>query len=139
MVFSEQVFLAFTLNQYDNQNDINQAILNINYIGGQTNTPEALIVTREQCFSASNGDRRNSDNLAIMVTDGLPFPTNRRQPALDQARRLKNFGVFLVPVGITDTIDEDFLRDISSPPQVLGIFFCSVCYCEQLRRVRASN
>ena len=120
VVFSEQVFLDFPLNAFDNTEDVAQAILAIRYMGQQTNTPEALIQTRTQCFNSLNGDRRDVDNLAIIVTDGVPYPDARRQPAIEEARALRNTGALMVSVGITDVIDEDFLKEMSSQPQILG-------------------
>ena len=89
-------------------------------MGMTTNTPEALIQTRLQCFNRANGDRSDADNLAIIVTDGVPFPESRRQPAIEEAKRLRDTGVVMVSVGITDVIDEAFLREMSSSPQTLG-------------------
>ena len=120
VVFSEDVRLEFPLNAYDNNEDVRQAILNIRYIGGQTNTPQALVVTREQCFNRNNGDRPDVDNLAIIVTDGVPYPDFRRQPAIEEARSLRSTGVVMIAVGITTVIDEDFLKEMSSSPQELN-------------------
>ncbi len=136
VVFSEQVFLAFALNRYDNREDISQAILNLAYIGQTTNTPEALRVTRTQCFSPSNGDRSDAKNLVIVVTDGLPFPPNRRGPAIEEGRQLKNTGAVMVLVGITDTIDQAFLRDLSSPPQQLGTNYFTASDFQALDNIR---
>ena len=120
IVFSENVRLEFALNAYDNGADLRQALLDIPYMGMTTNTPEALIQTRLQCFNPNNGDRSDVDNLAIIVTDGVPFPDNRREPAIEEAKRLRDTGVIMVSVGITDVIDEDFLKEMSSSPQTLG-------------------
>ena len=32
------------------------------------------------------------DNLAIIVTDGVPFPPNRRDPAIQEAQRVRDSG-----------------------------------------------
>ena len=120
IIFSEQVILEFTLSQYDNSDAIVQAILTSPYLGQTTNTPEALRQTRLQCFNVATGDRPNVPNLAIVVTDGVPFPPERRTPALDEARILRDTGAAVVTVGITDAIDEDFLKGMSSAPQLLG-------------------
>ena len=136
IVFSEEVRLEFPLNAYDNNQDISDAILRINYIGGQTNTPEALLQTRLQCFNPSNGDRRDVENLAIIVTDGVPFPNNRRQPAIEEAQRLRNAGALMVSVGITDVIDEAFLKEMSSPPQTLGTNYFKSSNFEALAEIR---
>ena len=119
-MFSEQVSLVFALNTYDTAEDITQAILAIQYLGQTTNTPEALRITRTECFNINNGDRPNVPNLAVIVTDGQPFPQNRRTPALDEGRLLKDSGVTTILIGITDNIDVEFLRELSSRPQLEG-------------------
>ncbi len=123
IVFSERVLLEFPLNAFDTRSEVQRALVSIAYLGQTTNTPEAFIQTRQQCFNPSNGDRPEVQNLAIIVTDGLPFPASRRSPAIDEARILRDTGVTIIPIGITDNIDADFLRDISSPPQIEGMNF----------------
>ena len=118
VVFSEQVSLVFALNTYTDSQSVKNAILGLGYLGQTTNTPEAFRVTREQCFNPGNGDRPNVQNLAIFISDGVPFPANRRDPAIREAEALKNAGVLLIPIGVTDVIDREFLRLISSPPQI---------------------
>ena len=120
VVFSEQVNLVFPMSAYSDAQSIKAAILRIPYLGQTTNTPEALKVAREQCFNAANGDRPDVNNLALIVTDGVPFPANRRDPAIQQAQLLRQDGDFMIAVGITDTIDEPFLKSLSSPPQKLN-------------------
>ena len=136
VVFSEQVRLEFPLDAYDSNSDLTQAILNIPYLGSQTNTPEALVVTREQCFNPNNGDRDDVNNLAIIVTDGVPFPDFRRDPAINEARALRNTGAAMVSVGITDVIDEDFLKEMSSPPQNLGTNYFTASDFDALEEIR---
>ena len=118
VVFSEQVRLVFSLDTYGDAESVKDAINNIAYLGQTTNTPEGLRVTREQCFNTGNGDRPNVQNLAIFISDGVPFPPERRDPAISEAEALKNSGVIVVAIGVTDVIDIDLLRTISSPPQV---------------------
>ena len=43
---------------------------------------------RERCFGGS-GDRPASKNVAIVITDGVPFPDNRYQPAIEEAEKLR--------------------------------------------------
>ena len=47
-----------------------------------------LQAVRDQCFGGS-GDRSEAKNVAIVITDGVPYPTNRRQPAIDEAETLR--------------------------------------------------
>lgn len=118
VVFSELARLVFSLDTYTAASAVQSAILDIDYIGQTTNTPEALILTRNQCFNPATGDRPDVVNLAIIITDGLPFPSGRRQPAIDEAQVLRDTGVTMIAIGVTNVIDEDFLREMSSPPQI---------------------
>ena len=43
---------------------------------------------RDQCYGGS-GDRPEAKNVAIVITDGVPYPANRRQPAIDEAEKLR--------------------------------------------------
>ncbi len=120
VVFSEQVRLVFSLDTYSDAQSVKDAINAIAYLGQTTNTPEGLKVTREQCFNAANGDRPNVQNLAIFISDGVPFPPERKDPAIREAEALKNARVSVVAIGVTNVIDVDLLRTISSPPQIEG-------------------
>ena len=131
IVFSEQARLVFALDRYNTVREVQDAINSIAYMGQTTNTPEALIQTESQCFNPSSGDRSDVVNLAIIVSDGLPYPSNRRTPALDAADALRNTGVRMVAVGITDAVDEEFLKAMSSPPQIKGQnFFTAIDFAD---------
>ena len=43
---------------------------------------------RQQCFGGP-GDRPQAKNVAIVITDGVPFPDNRYQPAIEEAEKLR--------------------------------------------------
>ena len=117
VVFSADVRLAFSLDTYDNVQAIKDAILGLNYLGQTTNTPDGLKVTREQCFSQANGDRRAIQNLAIFISDGVPYPADRRDLAIREAESLKRVAS-IVAIGVTNVIDRDLLKTISSSPQI---------------------
>ena len=97
---------------------MSQAFLSIEYPGANTNTSGGLYITRSQLFTVESGDRPNIRNVAIVITDGKStFDSEKTIPiALD----LQNDGVDVVAIGITDSIDEAELRDISSPPKLKG-------------------
>ena len=95
---------------------IKTAILGLNYLGQTTNTPEGLKVTREQCFSQGNGDRLDVQNLVIFISDGVPFPAYRKDPAITEAEALKVVAT-VIAIGVTNVIDRDLLKMISSSPQ----------------------
>ena len=116
VVFSEQVRLAFSLDTYTDAQSIKDAILGLAYLGQTTNTPEGLRVTREQCFNQGNGDRPNVQNLAIFISDGVPFPPERKDPAIREAEALRGVAT-VIAIGVTNVIDRDLLQTISSTPQ----------------------
>ena len=118
IVFSENVQLVFSLDRFDSAGAVQQAISNIVYMGQTTNTPAALTQVLTECFNTATGDRPNVQNLAVMVTDGVPYPPNRRDPAINAAAALRNSGVNMVAIGVTPVIDEAFLKQMSSPPQM---------------------
>ena len=119
VVFSEQVNLAFSMDTYTDAQSIKDAILKLAYLGHTTNTPEGLRVTREQCFNQGNGDRPNVQNLAIFISDGVPFPADRKDPAIREAEALKRVSS-VIAIRVTNVIDRDLLRSISSAPQREG-------------------
>ena len=116
IVFSTDARLEFSLNTYTTKDEIQNAIRNLNYMGGLTNTPEALIQTRLQCFSPTTGDRPGVANLAIIVTDGVP--NLDMDSATREAAALRDTGVTMIAIGVTARIDEGFLKEMSSPPQI---------------------
>ena len=120
VVFSEEVKFAFSLDSFTDAQSVKQAINKLEYVGLNTNTPEGFKVTREQCFNRGNGDRRDVQNLAIFISDGVPWPFYRRNPAVAEAQALKNAGVSVIAIGVTSVIDRDFLQTISSAPRVEG-------------------
>ena len=136
VVFGSDANLEFNLNAYDNNADLAQAIRRIPFIGGVTNTRDALIATRTQCFNPSNGDRNDVSNLAIVITDGTPFPESNRQPAINEARALRNAGAVMISVGITNSVDEAFLKEISSSPQILNQNYFSVPNFNALNQIQ---
>ena len=118
VVFSEEVKLELALNEVYNAQGIKDRLMSLEYMGQTTNTPEAFRMTREQCFNPHRGDRLDVDNLAVIVTDGLPYPDDRRNPAKWEAQLLRSSGTKMIAVGITDVIDRDALREFSSMPQI---------------------
>ena len=117
VVFSEQVNLVFTMDTFTDAQSIKDAILGLAYLGQTTNTPEGLKVTREQCFNQGNGERPGVLNLAIFISDGVPYPADRRDPAIREAELLKGVAT-VIAIGVTDVIDRDLLKTISSSPQI---------------------
>ena len=122
VVFSEESKLAFKLNDFSDVERVKKAIDDLEYLNNKTNTAEAFRVAREECFNSANGDRPLIRNLAILISDGKPEPDeNTRIPAaFAEAEALKDKNVTLLAIGVTDSINADFLRSVSSAPQIEG-------------------
>ena len=115
VLFSDRGELLFRLNRYTNLQDARDAILRTRYPGANTNTSGGLYVARTQLFNVNNGDRPNVPNLAIVITDGKStFDSDRTLPI---AADLRAAGVQMVSIGITNSVDENELRGLSSLPQ----------------------
>ena len=136
VVFSGAARLVSSLDRYGTTEEVQKVINNIAYMGQTTNTPDALNLARSQCFNPSSGDRSDVMNLAVIVTDGVPYPPNLRNPALDAAKALRNYGVTMIAVGITDGIDENFLKAMSSMPQLIGQNYFTAIDFSQLDTIR---
>ena len=117
IIFSNNAQMVFNMMDYTDAVSVKNALRNLPFLGQETNTPEAILLARQQCFLERNGDRPSVQNLAIVISDGVPYPSNRRQPAISQAQVLRSEGTKVVSVGVTNLIDENFLRDLSSIPQ----------------------
>ena len=48
---------------------------------------------REECFDPARGDRPDAANLAIIITDGIPFPLTRRPLGVEEARKARDDGI----------------------------------------------
>jgi len=68
---------------------------------------------RTQVFSLSN-DRPDVPNLAIIITDGYP---TIKSTLPDEINAVNKSGINTLVVGVTNNIDLDTIKKLSSPPQ----------------------
>ena len=115
VVFSDIGEVLFPLSRYTNRAAVRAAILDTSYPGGNTNTSGGLYLARTRVFSPQNGDRPNVPNIAIVLTDGKS--TFDQEKTIPFAQDLRNDGAEVVVVGVTNSVDEDELRLMSSLPQ----------------------
>ena len=96
--------LNFYLSNFTDCSSLVNAVRNIVYVGGNTNTTGGLRLMRTEIFNTANGDRSHVPNVAILITDGIPTREVNELP--DEVRRIKNSGVRIVGVGVTDAVSE---------------------------------
>ena len=117
VVFSDVGSVVIRFNEYFEQGPLVDAVRQIAYPGANTNTSGGLYITLSQLFTVQNGDRPNVDNIVIVLTDGVStIEPERTIPSAQALQRISR----IFSLGVTADINEDELRGISSPPQVLG-------------------
>ncbi len=95
-----------------------RALSNLDYLGQETYTDDALNVARTQVFGKA-GDRKEFANIVVVISDGPPWPLSRRQPTVNQASDLQRIATVFA-IGITSEIDVGILSLISSSPRELN-------------------
>ena len=86
---------------------------------------------RTQVFGLS-GDRSKAANVAIIITDGNPTIMVSEMAA--EVQMAQSQGITMVAVGITNAINENVLRSLSSPPKQVELcsqfvfFFSQIFY-----------
>jgi len=83
---------------------LRNAVSNIRYIGGNTNTTGGLRLMRTEIFNTANGDRSDVPNVAILITDGVPTREVAELPS--EVMRNKALGTRIVGVGVTNAVSE---------------------------------
>ena len=94
--------LNFFLTNFTDKTALANAVRNIHYGDGHTNTTGALRLMRTEIFNSANGDRAGVPNVVILITDGVP--TKEVDGLDEEVARIKNSGVRIVGVGVTNAV-----------------------------------
>ena len=107
IIYSTQNHIEFQMNTYKTKTDVYNAIDEIPYRYGSTNTADALKTMREEVFTRRNGDRPGVENICIVVTDGVSNINARRTiPEAEQARAV-GIHIYAIGIGLSDTRELD--------------------------------
>ena len=107
-----QVQIEFNLNEYSRKRAIFEAIDDIPYIYGSTNTADAIETMRSTMFTARNGDRRGVPNIGVIITDGISnINAQRTIPEAEYARR-EDIHIYTIGIGLTDTRELDAMASV---------------------------
>ena len=96
IIFNDNAFLHFNLNQYTDSSSLILAIRSIPYYEGGTDIPEALDTLRISALNGALGIRNTSRQIAIFLTDG---EGGNIAPSAEQLAETNIFEVFTVGVG----------------------------------------
>ncbi|KAK7502428.1 hypothetical protein BaRGS_00006381, partial [Batillaria attramentaria] len=112
IIYSTEDYLQFNLNEYSSKFEVFDAIDEIPYRYGSTNTADALKTMRTVMYTPQNGDRPNVPNICIVVTDGVSNINSRRTiPEAEQARA-DGIHIYAIGIGLTDTTELDGIASI---------------------------
>lgn len=113
--FSDEAYVEFHLNEFDNKRDVIEKVRTLRPIGTDTNIYGALKKTEREVYTRDNGDRTGkSRNLVILVTDGqetMYTPSEVNMAAADLKNKAE---AEIFTVGVGDDVDQDQLRRIAS-------------------------
>ena len=117
--YSTDAQVLFNLNTYLTNVSLLEAIANMSYNGGWTNTPAALNATIEQ-FNTEYGARPKSlgiPRIAVVVTDGQSNRGGGPPATIAAANRVHSQGILGYGVGVGNNIDMEELIAIASGPE----------------------
>lgn len=107
LIYSTEAYIQFHLNKYTSRVDIYNAIDDIPYRHGSTNTADALETMRTNLFTPANGDRSDVENIAIVITDGISNINSKRTIPEAQLARDAGIHIFVIGIGLTETTEID--------------------------------
>lgn len=98
VTFSSYPNFFFPLNRYQDKTSLLNAVSNLAYRGGSTNTGGALHQARTQLLTEANGMRTGAySKVVIVLTDG--YSNYNSYPLADEAEKLKKEAI-VVGVGV---------------------------------------
>ena len=110
--YSNDPRVAFTLDTYQRKIDIQNAVLNVEYLGFKTDTSAALKLAKANIFQASLTDRPNVAKVILVMTDGVSTSDPPDTVQVAQSLRVDDL-INIFTVGITSNVNEKEIRDMS--------------------------
>lgn len=107
--YSDKAHVDIPLDKYNDRLAVSEAIKNVPYRMGQTNTADALDLTKKMFERPYPQPER--PQVAIIVTDGV---SDNREETRRKAQKLKDAGIHTYSVGVGNNVDLQELVDIAS-------------------------
>uniref|UniRef100_A0A8C4SQ98 VWFA domain-containing protein n=1 Tax=Erpetoichthys calabaricus TaxID=27687 RepID=A0A8C4SQ98_ERPCA len=120
--YSDKPTTEFDLGRYTTVEDVKRAARNIRYLGGNTNTGEAISYITTRSFSETSGARPREQGIkkvAILMTDG-----RSQDYVLEPSKAAHQAGIRVFAVGVGDALKEE-LDEIASEPKSSHVFHVS--------------
>jgi len=123
VLFSLEATVEWGFTEYQDQESLIEAILRVRYLGSWTNLNDALFLTRTDVYAPGNGARPGAHKVTIILTDGEDnIPEKGTVLTLENATLCKNDSILLIAVGITDGVDGERLKQISSTNDYYSVY-----------------
>jgi Mg-chelatase subunit ChlD len=119
LTYSTGARIEFNLNAYSSKTELFNAVDNIPWRYGSTNTADALLTMHETMFTEGNGDRKDAPNICIVITDGVSNVNFVR--TLPEAEEARKKGIHIYAVGIA-LQDLEEVNGIASEPASENVF-----------------
>lgn len=119
VTYSSEARLEFKLDNYTTRADMIEAVRDVKYVPGSTNTADALRLARAEFFKPEAGDRQFYKNIVILFTDG---GSDDMMETLEEARLARLAGITILVVAIGDWVNLGEVREIASDPDDLNVF-----------------
>ncbi|XP_066267485.1 collagen alpha-3(VI) chain-like [Branchiostoma lanceolatum] len=116
VVYSSRAELVISLDAFDDQGSLEDAVADIAYPGGYTRTGAAIDYTTKFAFSTRNGAREGVKRVAIILTDGISYD----DPS-EPAQSMRKAAIITYGVGIGSNLDRDQLDVIAGVPENLVV------------------
>lgn len=120
VTYSDTAVPQFLLNTYQTKQDVQLALRRAQFIGGRTNSADAIRYMTNTIFSAANGDRADAPNYCFFLGDG-----NSNINAADTipaAVAAREQGITMIPFAVGTDVNTFELRNIASEPYSSTIF-----------------
>ncbi|ESN92083.1 hypothetical protein HELRODRAFT_104083 [Helobdella robusta] len=85
--------------------------VNVPFTSGDTNTADAIFLARTQLFNQLHGDRPNSPNILILLTDGM---SSNSTATWQESSRARASGINIITVGVGQDIDMNELIAVAT-------------------------
>lgn len=112
------------LGAHSNATALGDEILKLPFIGRNTNMTGALRYVRQMFWNASAVNQQSSsssrEQIAVLLTDGM---NNVDSDPIQEARLVKQEGIQLYIIGVSDYIDTAELQEMASPPAEYSFLF----------------
>jgi len=115
VTFTENAVNQFLLKSHSSKQNLITNLMNIQYLGGSSNTAQGLQIAYNTQFTALNGDRSGVKNVVILISGGDSNINPQYTIPISQA--LQSGGTSIISIGIGSAIDVDDLKAVSSLPR----------------------